>query len=490
MAMKKTRLAFGAWEPDAALLNGEQTPEARNVIPARRGYRPLCGSVALAYDALPSQAKAAYSQRDLYGTNTTFAATAEGIYTLEGKTWAPKYAGTTASNVRAFTEYGNAVYALFGSTLLKSSVAGVAQNFEAVEGAPAGEVFGVIRDFLVMGKLVDGRNAIRWSGLDRPDEWPEPGSNDAQYIQSDTQVFPVGGQVQAIVGGVGGVDGLIFLERGIQRATYVGTPYIFQFDPVDREHGCASPYSPVICGNACVYLAEDGWRMTDGASVKSIGVERVDEWFFDQVSIERLSEVRGVHDNRNRVAMWSFPTPDAPGGIHDRLLIYNYILDRWSYGVIDTETLFQDYTRGGMTLEELDEYGPLDSLPFTSLDLGIFKNGDMSVISSFDMSHGLANFNGSTLEAVMDTAEQGGDRMMVHGFRPLVDCGGAQALPVFRSREMDARRFGRYTKQQRDGVCYQHLSTVYLAARGMVPAGENWRHAVGVEALIEAEGGM
>ena len=270
----------------------------------------------------------------------------------------------------------------------------------------------------------------------------------------------------------------------------MGTPYIFQFDPVDREHGCASPYSPVICGNACVYLAEDGWRMTDGASVKSIGVERVDEWFFDQVSIERLSEVRGVHDNRNRVAMWSFPTPDAPAGIHDRLLIYNYILDRWSYGVIDTETLFQDYTRGGMTLEELDEYGPLDSLPFTSLDLGIFKNGDMSVISSFDTSHGLANFNGSTLEAVMDTAEQGGDRMMVHGFRPLVDCGGAQALPVFRSREMDARRFGRYTKQQRDGVCYQHLSTVYLAARVMVPAGENWRHAVGVEALIEAEGGM
>jgi hypothetical protein len=42
----------------------------------------------------------------------------------------------------------------------------------------------------------------------------------------------------------------------------------------------------------------------------------------------------------------------------------------------------------------------------------------------------------------------------------------------------------------RDGVCYQHLSTVYLAARVRVPAGQNWKAAVGVEALVELEGGM
>ena len=490
MAVSKTKLDFGAWEPDTALLNGSQASEAKNVIPAKRGYRPLPGSVTLQYDSLSSQVKAAYSQRDLYGTNTTFIATMDGIYTLEGKSWAQKYTGSTASSVRTFTEYGDSVYALFGSTLLKSQVSGIAKAFEKVEQAPNGEVLGVVRDFLVMGRLTDMKNAIRWSGLDRPDEWPEPGSNDAQYIQSDIQIFPTGGQIQAIVGGVGGVDGIIFLERGIQRATYVGTPFIFQFDPVDREHGCSAPYSPVICGNTCVFLSEDGWRMTDGASVKSIGVERIDAWFFDQVSIERLSEVRGVHDNRNRVAIWTFATPDAPAGVHDRVLIYNYILDRWAYGVMDTETLFQDYTRGGMTLEELDEYGNMDDLPFSSLDLAIFKNGDMSVVSCFDTSHKLANFSGPPLEAVIDTAEQGGDRMMVHGLRPLVDAAAAEAMPVYRSREMDGRRFGKYSKQQRDGVCYQHISTVYLTARVKIPAGVNWSHAVGVEALVEAEGGM
>lgn len=490
MAMTKTRLDFGPWEPDAALLNGTQAPEARNVIPAARGCRPMASVAALKFDALPLPVKAAYARRDLYGTNITFAATAEGLYSLEGKSWSQKYAGETASDVRAFAEYGDAVYALFGSTLLKSSLSGVAGAFAAVEGAPEGEVLGVIRDFLVVGRLSERRNAIRWSGLDRPDQWPEPGSNEAQYIQSDIQVFPVGGQVQAVTGGVGGVDGLVFLERAVQRATYVGMPYMFQFDTVDREHGCAAPHSPVVCAGACVFLSEDGWRMTDGVSVKAIGVERVDEWFFNEASLDRLNEVRGVHDNRNRVALWSFATPDAPPGVHDRLLVYNYMLDRWSYGVTECETLFQDYTRGGMALEELDEFGSLEELPFASLDLAMFKNGDLSVISCFDAAHRLGNFTGPPLEAVVDTAEQGGDRMMVHGLRPLVDGGAAEALPVYRTREMDARRFGAYTRQQRDGVCYQHLSTVYLAARVRIPAGKNWSRAVGVEALIEQEGGM
>ncbi len=488
--MTKTRLDFGPWEPDAALLNGTQAPEARNVIPSARGYRPMSSVAELKFDALPSQVKAAYARRDLYGTNIAFAATQEGLYTLEGASWVRKYAGETAIPVRAFAEYGDAVYALFGSTLLKSTVAGTAQDFAAVEGAPEGEVLGVIRDFLVLGRLSERRNAIRWSGLDRPDEWPEPGSNDAQYIQSDIQVFPVGGQVQAVVGGVGGVDGLVFLERAIQRATYVGTPYIFQFDTVDREHGCAAPYSPVVCGGACVFLSEDGWRMTDGVSVKAIGVERVDEWFFNTLSPERMGDVRGVHDNRHHIALWSFATPDAPPGVHDRLLVYNYMLDRWSCGETDTEMLFQDYSRGGMTLEDLDAFGTLDALPFSSLDLAVFKSGELSVVSCFTAAHELAGFNGPTMEAVIDTAEHGGDRMMVHGLRPLVDSGAAEALPVYRTREMDARRFGAYARQQRDGVCYQHLSTVYLAARVRIPAGENWSHAVGVEALVEQEGGM
>ena len=489
MAMNKTRLDFGPWEPDAALLDGRQAPEAKNVLPVRRGYRPLHGLSPLTFPALDSPALAGFSLKDTDGNLLTLAATTGGIYALENRVWTAKHTGTALSSTRIFAEYGPAVYALFGTQLLKSAItAGNASAFSPVDNAPDAGVLGVIRDFVVLGRLSDARNGIRWSGLDRPDEWPEPGSNDAQYIQSDIQIFPTGGKVQAIVGGVGGVDGLIFLEHAIQRATYVGSPYIFQFDVVDRERGCLAPASPVVCGNACVYLAEDGWSMTDGTSVRDIGAGRVDAWFFKHCAADRLTDVRGAHDAENRLAVWLFASGAAPAGVYDSLLIYNYAADLWAWGEVSAETLFQDYARG-LTLEDLDVYGALDSLPFASLDAAALQHG-RRLLACFDAGHRLTLFNGDTLEAVIDTAEHGGTRMMLHGLRPLVDSGAAQAMPVFRNRQMDARRFGSYTAQQRDGVCYQHLSTVYLSARVKVPAGAAWSHAVGVEALVEAEGGM
>lgn len=488
MAAGMTRLEFGPWEPDAALLDGAQAPEAKNVIPARRGYRPLSGLSPLLHPALSERVLAAFSLKDTGGNLLTFAAVKSGIYALEGGEWAEKYAGQAISDVREFAEYGSAVYALYGTTLMKSAVtSGSAGEFLPVEGAPSGEVLGVVRDFLVLGRLADRPEAVRWSGLDRPDEWPEPGSNEAQYVQSDMQIFPTGGRVQAVVGGVGGADGLIFLERGIRRATYVGMPYIFQFDEVDRERGCIAPRSPVVCGGACVYLSEDGWRMTDGSSVKGIGVERVDQWFFDACASDRLEEVTGVHDAQNRLALWAFPSETAPPGVLDRVLVYNYAVDRWSWGEMAMETLFADYTRG-LTLEELDAFGDLDHLPFASLDSAALRNGRKG-LSCFSTEHRLAGFNGDALEAVIDTAETGGERMMLHGLRPLVDAAAAEAMPIFRSRQMDERRFGVFAPQQREGLCCQHLSTVYLAARVKIPAGASWRHAVGVEALVEKEGG-
>ena len=130
-----------------------------------------------------------------------------------------------------------------------------------------------------------------------------------------------------------------------------------------------------------------------------------------------------------------------------------------------------------------------DHLPFLSLDDAVLRNGRQG-ISAFDSLHRLARFSGEALEAVMDTAETGGQRMMIHGLRPLVDRGDAQALPIWRVRQQDAPRYGTYTQQSRDGVCYQHLSASYAAGRVLVPAGATWRDAVGVELLTELEGGL
>jgi hypothetical protein len=496
--MQTVTVEFGAWEPDAALLNGQQAPEARNVIPAKRGYRSMPGMDKGRYAALSDPALEMFSTKQMDGTILTYAATSDDIYALEGGVWTSRYSATPLTDGRYFVQYGDEMYALWGTQLVRQAAYG--QAFEAVTlangyvgDAPAGAVLGTIRDFLVIGQLSSTQNAIQWSGIDRPDTWYAPGSNNAQYVQSDIQVFPVGGNVQTIVGAVGGVDGLIFLERAIQRATYVGPPYIFQFDPIDWQQGALSPKSPVVCGQMCFFLSEDGWKATDGASVRPIGLERVDRWFFSKCDSERIKEVRGVHDARHRLAVWSFPTSGAPSGTHDMLLIYSYALDKWSYAQINVECLFGDYTRG-MTLEQLDSLSEFQTddgmdVEAPSLDSEAFKNG-MRLLGCVDTNHTMGALTGQPLEAVIDTAEYGGSRMMVHGFRPLVDSGNAQAMPIWRILQKYGRKNGKYSSQQRDGVCYQHLSCDYVSARIKIPAAEEWRNAVAVEALIEEEGGL
>lgn len=80
--MTKTRLDFGAWEPDVAILNGTQAPEAKNVVPAKRGYRPLFSTSPMGFPALSGIVLAGYALKDVDNNLLTLAATSSGIYAL------------------------------------------------------------------------------------------------------------------------------------------------------------------------------------------------------------------------------------------------------------------------------------------------------------------------------------------------------------------------------------------------------------------------
>lgn len=488
MALQTMKIDFGPWEPDAAEFEGNQLVDASDVIPARRGYRPLRDFAPMQYPPLPGRVLAGFGLKN--GDNLlSYAASGNSLYALEDGAWVSKHSGEALSDNRAFVDYGSSVYALFGTQLLKAEFDGATtQSFRAVEAAPRAEVMGVVRDFLVLGRLSGQPGGVQWSGLDDPEHWPAIGTDEAQFAQSDRQVFPVGGRVQAVVGGVGGVDGLVFLENAVQRMTYVGAPYIFQFDSVDRQAGLAAPRSAVVCGPYCLYLSADGWKLTDGATVRPIGVERVNRWFFDYCDSRRVSEVRGVHDPYNQLALWSFPDAHAPAGVHNMVILYNYAVDRWSCGYLRTEALYIDSPRG-LTLEQLDSFGSLDALPFGSLDSPTLKDG-LPGVAVFDESHTLGQLTGATRSASFGTVEFGGRRVMVHGVRPLVDSAKVRAGLLYRSRMSEGRTWLPPREVERDGVRWCHVSARYLSTDVRIPAGAAWSYATGVEVLFEPEGGI
>lgn len=480
---------FAPWEPDQPAFMGSHAVEARNVIPVKRGYRPL-SALQTTFDVpVPGSVNAAYTFSDMSGNIYTLMSTTDGVFSLEGRGWVGKNAQQGALPGCAFIHYGNTVFMAKGGIALQKStvVNGILEKFTVVENAPQATCLGVFRDFLVAGEHDDIRGSLRWSGLDDPESWPVVGSTEAQHAQSDRQIFPVGGKVQALVGGVGG-DGLVFLESAIHRATYVGPPYVFQFDVVDRHRGLLAPFSPIVCENTCVYLAADGWFMTDGAQVKGIGAERINEWFFREVDVNRLSEVHGVRDEAHRVALWSFAGLHCPPGRHNRLLIYNYALDAWSYGAVESQRVFSDYSRP-LSLEDLDGiYPSLEDIPF-SLDTSSLQ-GRVPGVSLITSQSTIGSLVGFSLEAVMDTAEIGGERLCVHGLRPLVDeAPSASASLAWRDRQGDRPLYEPFAEQNADGICAAHVSCRFVRGRVRVPAGVAWTHALGCAFQMEQEGG-
>jgi hypothetical protein len=483
-------IEFLGWEPDQPDFAGAQTQDAQNVIPVKRGYRPFPGPVNTALPPLDSAVFGAFSFMDSSGTVLTLAATSNAIYQAGVSTWTSNASGFGATSPWQFAQYGDTILATNFTDGPQYATAGLGSitAFSDLTGASNASFVSVVKDFVMLGDINGFRNAVQWSAINDPLDWPAVGSIDAQNKQSDRQIFPAGGNVQAVIGGLASVDGLIFLEHAVYRALYVGPPLIFQFDVIERQQGTPAPYSVVKAGGFCLYLGEDGWHKTDGVNSISIGADRVDQWFKTVADPLRVGEVRGVLDPINSVAMWAFASTAAPTGRYDYILVYNYVNDKWSYAALDTEFLYANYSATA-TLESLDAYGTLDSLPF-SLDSKAFMGGTLAA-GLFTPAHQQASLTGTPLAASMTTAETGGTRIMVTGVRPLVD--GATPTCAVHTRALQSAALVETAcsaVSDFDGVAYCHLSTRYVRAKLDIPAGSVWVHCPAVELHYEEEGGL
>ena len=99
----------------------------------------------------------------------------------------------------------------------------------------------------------------------------------------------------------------------------------------------------------------------------------------------------------------------------------------------------------------------------------------------------LSRFTGENIEAKLEGAEFGGERMLIHGIRPLADTGAAKALILTRGRQSDRKTLSGQMKQSRDGICYFHKSCSYVTGRVIIPARQNWVSITGFDITYEEE---
>ncbi|WIM14492.1 hypothetical protein [Enhydrobacter sp.] len=476
------RIPFAEWRPDMPDL-GQWAREALNVVPGEESYTPF-QSLAAATDALTARAQGAAWFRCPDGTQKMFAGDAARLYLLSGAAWSDvsRLAGgayaTGGDNAWRFEQFGPLAIAVNGVDAPQKFDLAAGTRWQPLGGSPpVGAFVANVGDFLVMAKIGTARQRVQWSAIDDCESW---GSDPT--TQADVNDEPDGGDITGLVGGE---FGLIFQEAAIRRMTYEGSPVVFRIDKIARDLGASIPSSVAGVADLAFFLHKSGFHMIQGGqTITPIGRGKVDRTFwreFDETNAFRASAaidpVRGLY-------IFAYPA-NGNAGTPNRLLIYNWRTARWSRATQTCELVYSGVAQKSYTLEELDAFGTLETLPF-SLDSSYWTGITSLLLFGFDTGHRAGAFNGTVMPATVETAELapgGGRRVTLRGCRPLID-GGAPAIAAgVRESQQAIVTYTPFVGLTGAGLAPLRRSGRYFRLRATLAAGAAWSNMQGIDDL-------
>jgi hypothetical protein len=342
--MPTQRITFTEWTPDQPSIV-ENLSIAKNVVPAGVGFTPF--PTAVDYSAAASENINNIFAGRFSATTNVFAGGATKLFRLDGSTLAmnnvSKSGNYTSVDRWRFIQFGDTIIAANNINKLQSFTLGSSSLFADLSAdAPIAKFVTVVRDFVVTANLDGGSNPnkVQWSDINDETDWVSGGAS-----QSDFQIVADGGNITGITGGE---TGLVLLERAIVRMSYIGSPFFFQFDTISRSLGCTQPNSIAKYGNMTYFLGEEGFYACDGNSVTPIGNEKIDRWFYANANPSALDTMSTSIDPFRKIVVWNFL--DTFGSRN--LLIFNWQVNKWTYGSTDTDYVSSSAT-AGQTLEGL-----------------------------------------------------------------------------------------------------------------------------------------
>lgn len=401
-------IQFGEWLPDQPDYSNPGVTEATNVIPAANGYRSMPSFVEYS-NAASNTILNIFAAKQNDGSVRLFAGDSGKLYLFNAvtsdlddisKAGTPAYDLASAERWK-FVQFGNDVIASGGiGEELQKFTLGTDSAFSDLSGTPPkGDFLAVVRDFVWVANVDTGSGRVPykayWSGFNDPTSWT------AGVDQSDFQDIPDAG---AITGMVGGEYCTILMERAIVRATYTGPPLIWQFDKVETARGCQVPGSVCNVGHTVFYLSDDGFYVFDGSKSQPIGAEKINSFFLNDFNVAFKDKMTSTVDPQEQIAVWSYVSNSAIDETPDRLLIYNYALNRWSLANVKSDLVAPFFT-AGYTLENLDNINSsLDALP-ASLDSPLYKGGQYLFGGALGTK--ISAFTGDPMAATIVTGETG-----------------------------------------------------------------------------------
>jgi len=468
------KIAFGEWLPDQPGVTGAIT-DAKNCYPVANGYAPL-RSEADYSDAAAQNLLVTFGGK-FGGEVALFAAGATQVYKFDSSDASLDAATTTGySTVESWdvTQYGAKMILANGQDRLQAYEIGVSTYFaNLAAAAPTARFVTVVRDFVVAANDGTDTNKVYWSDINDETDWT-PGA----ASQSDTQIIPDGGDITGLAGGE---YGLIFLERAIYRMSYTGSPFFFQFDAISRSLGCISNGSIAQYGGLTYFLADDGFYSCDGQSVKPIGAEKVNRWFFENaIPSEIPTGMSATIDPIRKLVLWKFN--NTFGG--KNMLVYSINLDRWSYADTTANAISFVLTPSA-TLEQVDNYNSsIDALDIP-LDSRVFAGGQ--ILFAGVSGAKIISFSGQPKTANITTGDISIGRSTVTLARPTVDGGSASVAISSRDLLNEQVEFGSNVAADSENRVSIRSNGEYHRLR-LTPTGDNWETAAGIDIEVVKQG--
>ena len=482
-------LPFAEYRPDVADYQGASIKAATNVVPRGDGYGPFKSFVVFT-SALPAACRGFFYARNDTGSITVFAGTSTRLYRLNNTdfAWTDVSAGGSAYTAPPstahwrFAQFGNFVIAVQPNVAPQVYNLASSTEFAALGGSPPQASYvSVVGRFVVLTGLTSNPYRIHWSGLNAATTWTS-GTN-----SSDFQDLPDGGVVRGVAGGE---YGAIFQESTIRRMTYIpGSPLIFAIERVSEDVGLLAPYSLMSTGNQIFFLAAQGFmRMSVGGTPEPIGKERVDRTFLADYDNGALQLIIGATDPEASRVYFAYKSQTGQVGLFDKLLPYDYALNRWGSVINASGEYLSTLARPGLTLENLDSIsGSIDALTFSLDDV---STAALSKLSAVNSAHKLGFYAGDNLEATIDTPEQSLDdrRVRVKGIRPITDAATCFGSLSTRETVQETAVYSAEQAVNARGVCPANVSTRLARGHLRIPAGTSWSYATGIEPAFGQEG--
>jgi len=472
--MAKQKIIFGEWLPDQPSITGAVT-DAYNCYPVTNGYAPL--REAVDYSANAGQNLLVAFAGKFAGASTLFAAGATQIYKFNPSNTALTAVTTTGySDVESWdiTQFGSKMILANGKDQLQAYDLSSSTYFtDLAATAPAAHYVTVVRDFVVAANLAGEENKVYWSNINDETNWTPSTAS-----QSDSQVMADGGDITGIAGGE---FGLIFLERAIYRMTYAGSPFFFQFDAISRTLGCMSNGSIAQFGGLTYFLADDGFYVCDGKSVKNIGLEKINRWFFNNVSLTEIQTgMSATIDPVRKLVIWNFKNNFG----RRFLLYYSIDLNKWSYGLTDVNYLAYGLTPSA-SLEQIDNYNNnLDALDIP-LDSRVWAGGQLIFVGV--RSQKIVIFSGALQSAYITSGDIDIGRSIITLAKPIVDNGIASVTVASRKLLSDSVEFGTTAFPNSENRVPLRANGNYHRIK-VTPTNANWETIVGCEIDIATQG--